>query len=382
VARHAGRTAAATRAPGGAREPRRQAEAARPSGRRLERSRGGSGGSGGSDGKVVQCQLCPRGCRIPPNHAGDCRVRINVDGRLIASTYGRPCALHIDPVEKKPLFHLLPGTRILSMATVGCNLHCRNCQNHGISQANPWDESIRIRSLTRGAMGITPTELVQAARRRRCASIACTYSEPIVFYEYTRETARRAQAAGLKSAIVTAGYINRGPLRELCRVLDASNLDIKTMKAATFRKNSGGELEHVLRGAVTAREEGVWIEITNLVIPTYNDSTAELRSLSRFVKRELGAHTPLHFSRFFPRHRLRNLPPTPVSTLQRAYEIAREEGLYFPYVGNLPGNDGEHTYCPGCGRVVIRRVGYRIRGMDLEGSRCAHCHREIEGVWQ
>jgi pyruvate formate lyase activating enzyme len=309
-------------------------------------------------------------------------VRINVDGRLIASTYGRPCALHIDPVEKKPLFHMLPGTRILSMATVGCNLHCRNCQNHGISQANPWDESIRIRSLARGAMGVTPTELVQAARRRRCASIACTYSEPIVFYEYTRETARRAQAAGLKSAIVTAGYINRGPLRELCRVLDASNLDIKTMNAAAFRKNSGGALEHVLRGAVTAREEGVWLEITNLVIPTYNDSTAELRSLSRFVERELGPHTPVHFSRFFPRHRLRNLPPTPVSTLQRAYEIAREEGLYFPYVGNLPGNDGEHTYCPGCGKVVIRRVGYRVRGMDLEGSRCGHCHRELEGIWR
>ena len=333
-------------------------------------------------GGDVVCQLCPRHCRIPPNHAGDCRIRINVDGQLVASTYGRPCTVHVDPIEKKPLFHVLPGSRILSLATVGCNLHCRNCQNHSISQTNPWDEFVRIQSVRQGALGATPEELVAAARQTRCQSIASTYTEPLVYYEYTRAVSERARAAGLKAVIVTAGYINVGPLRSLCRTIDASNLDIKTMNPASFRHNSGGELKHVLRGAVVARQEGVWQEITSLVIPTFNDTPAEMRQLCRFVKRELGADTPVHFSRFFPRYRLRNLPPTPVSTLQRAYEIAREEGLHFAYVGNLPGNDGEHTYCPGCGRAVIRRVGYRIQANDLRGNRCPHCDTVIAGVWQ
>lgn len=342
-----------------------------------------SGGRRAPSGKgEVRCQLCPRSCLIPPGHSGDCRVRINVDGRLVATTYGRPCALHIDPIEKKPLFHVLPGTRILSVATVGCNLHCRNCQNHSISQANPWDEAIRVQSLRPGAFGVMPAELVSLAQARGCQSVAATYTEPLVFYEYTRDTAELGRAAGLKMVTVTAGYCNPGPLRALCRLLDASNLDIKSMNPEAFRRNSGGELKHVLRGAVIAREEGVWLEITNLLIPTYNDSSAEMRKLSRFVKSELGAQTPLHFSRFFPNHRLRNLPPTPVPTLERAREIAREEGLYHVYVGNLPGNDGESTLCPGCQRVVIRRVGYRVQGTWLNGGACGHCGRLVEGVWQ
>ena len=175
--------------------------------------------------KDVVCQLCPRNCRIPPNHAGDCRVRINVDGKLVASTFGRPCALHLDPIEKKPLFHMLPGTRILSVATVGCNLHCTNCQNHNISQANPWDERIEVRSTHRGAFGATPRELVQAAKYRQCPSIAATYTEPMVYYEYTKATGEAAREAGVKMVTVTAGYINAGPLRRLCKVVDASNVD-------------------------------------------------------------------------------------------------------------------------------------------------------------
>jgi len=309
-------------------------------------------------------------------------VRINVDGRLIASTFGRPCALHLDPIEKKPLYHVLPGTRILSVATVGCNLHCTNCQNHNISQCNPWDESVRVKSVVQGAFGATPEELVRAAKRRGCPSIAATYTEPVVFYEYTMATAEKAREAGLKTVTVTAGYINAAPLRSLCKVIDASNVDIKTMRAAAFLKNSGGVLKHVLRGLVIAREAGVWLEITSLVIPEFNDSSSEMKKLCRFVRRELGAHTPVHFSRFFPHWRMRNRPPTPVATLERARKIALDEGLLFPYVGNLPGNAGEHTYCPGCGKKVIERVGYRIRSNHLQGGRCVHCKRKLEGVWR
>lgn len=337
---------------------------------------------GGSKTAWVHCQLCPRECRIPPNHSGDCRVRINLDGRLVASTYGRSCAVHIDPIEKKPLFHFLPGSRNLSFATVGCNLHCTHCQNHRISQASPWDETVRVQSLRQGAFGVLPQELVALAKARGCQSVAATYTEPIVFYEYTRETAERCREAGVKSVTVTAGYANPGPLRALCRLVDASNLDIKTMNPAAFRRNSGGELKHVLRGAVIAREEDVWLEITNLVIPTFNDSTAEMRKLCRFVAKELGPETPVHFSRFFPNYRMRNLPPTPVETLARAREIAREEGLLFAYVGNLPGNDGEHTRCPGCGELVIQRVGYRVRSLGVNKGACGSCGRPLEGVWQ
>jgi pyruvate formate lyase activating enzyme len=306
-------------------------------------------------------------------------VRINVDGRLIASTFGRPCALHLDPIEKKPLFHVLPGTRILSVATVGCNLHCTNCQNHNISQCNPWDESVRVKSVMEGAFGATPAELVEVARLRGCPSIAGTYTEPLVFYEYIKATAELARAAGIKTVTVTAGYINAGPLRSLCKVIDASNVDVKTMSPAAFLTNSGGVLKHVLRGLVIAREAGVWLELTSLVIPGFNDSAAEMKKLCRFVRRELGAHTPVHFSRFFPHYRMRNRPPTPIGTLERARKIAQDD---YPYVGNLPGNEGEHTYCPGCGKVVIERVGYRIRGNALRDGRCGHCQRKIEGVWQ
>ncbi len=277
---------------------------------------------------------------------------------------------------------MLPSTRILSVATVGCNLHCTNCQNHNISQRNPWDESVRVVSIARGAFGVTPSELVRVARSRGCPSIAATYTEPMVFYEYTKATAELAREAGLKTVTVTAGYINSAPLRSLCRVIHASNVDLKTMRPSAFLENCGGVLRHVLRGLVIAREEGVWLEVTSLLIPELNDSSAEIKELSRFVKRELGAHTPLHFSRFFPNYRMRNRPPTPVDTLHRAREIALDEGLRFVYVGNLPGNHGESTYCPGCGAVVIERVGYRVRSIRMDEGRCQRCGHPIEGLWR
>jgi pyruvate formate lyase activating enzyme len=264
---------------------------------------------------------------------------------------------------------------------VGCNLHCRNCQNHSISQANPWDDGVQVLSARPGANGITPDELVALARQNQCLSIAATYTEPLVFYEYTRDTGQKARAAGLRYVMVTAGYLNPGPLRELCRVVDASNVDIKTMRPAAFRRNSGGVLRHVLDGLVVAREAGVWLEITSLIIPTFNDSPAELRELSRWVVRELGPQTPIHFSRFHPDHQLRNLPPTPPATLLRAREIALEEGLRFPYIGNLRGAGGEDTRCPGCGAIVIERVGFHVRRLDLVNGRCGRCQRPLEGIW-
>ncbi len=331
----------------------------------------------------MQCELCPKRCVIPPGHAGDCRVRVNWNGKLRAVTYGRPCAVHIDPVEKKPLFHFLPGTKILSVATAGCNLHCKNCQNWSISQANP--EDVSVVSWSRTEVGLSPKRLVQVASRRNLPSIAYTYTEPVVFFEYTYDTAVLARQRGIRNVTVTAGYIMEGPLRKLSKVIDASNVDIKTMNPSLFRSNSGGKLRYVLRGLEVAREEGVWIEVTNLIIPTLNDSRAETRELCRWVVHHLGPDTPLHLSRFYPHHQLRNLPPTPVSTLLDARKIALDEGLHYVYVGNLRGrrdDDFESTFCPSCGHKVVSRYGFTVTSVDIKDGRCGHCGHPIAGVWK
>lgn len=348
-------------------------------GKRGERGTGRRGGRGKHS--AVQCSLCPHRCLIEHGQSGDCRVRINYEGVLYAVTFGRPCAVHLDPIEKKPLFHVLPGSRILSIATAGCNLHCRNCQNAAISQANP--EDVRVKSWSRTEYGIAPKRLVELCERRSLASIAYTYTEPVVYYEYVYETAQLARQRGLKNVTVTAGYINEKPLRRLAKLVDASNVDLKTMNPDLFRKNSGGELEHVLDGLVIAREEGVWLEITNLLIPTLNDSPTETRKLCRWVKKHLGADTPLHLSRFYPHHELRNLPPTPLRTLTRARDIAKEEGLRYVYVGNVRGNPSfESTYCPSCGGVVIGRTGFTITEESHEHGKCSKCGHQIAGVWR
>lgn len=324
-------------------------------------------------GGLVQCELCPKGCVIGPGQSGDCRIRVNLDGKLCAVTYGFPASVHVDPMEKKPLFHFLPGTGILSIATVGCNLHCKNCQNWEISQRNP--EEVE-------ATPLPPEALPALARRTNCLSVAYTYTDPAAYYEYALDSCRFCREAGLRNVLVTAGYINPAPLRELCRYVDAANIDLKAMSDSFYRTVCDGTLQPVLDALALAKSLGVEVEVTNLVIPTLNDGDADLVPLARWVKENLGAETPLHFSRFFPHYQMRHLPPTPEETLVRARELARAEGLKHVYVGNVETRDGETTFCPGCGAALIRRDRYMILSNRLRDGRCPDCGREIQGVWK
>ena len=323
---------------------------------------------------AVTCELCPRGCTIPEGAAGDCRIRVNLGGRLRATTYGRPSAVHIDPMEKKPLYHFHPGSPVFSIATAGCNLHCLNCQNWQLSQrgGEEMEEIYRL----------DPPDLVQAAKGEGCRSIAYTYSDPIVFYEYVYDSGELAHAQGLANVFITAAYINQRPLRRLCKVLDAANADLKAFDDGFYRRVNSATLQPVLDALVTLREEGVWLEVTNLVIPTLNDDLAMIRRMARWIRDELGADTPLHFSRFQPQYRLRNLPPTPGETLDRARQEALDAGLRFVYVGNVLGHEGNSTYCPRDGTLLIRRVGFLITENRLTADgRCPTCNQVIPGVW-
>jgi pyruvate formate lyase activating enzyme len=321
----------------------------------------------------VRCDICPKLCRIAPGQSGECRIRVNLDGRLRAVTYGRPCSVHIDPIEKKPLFHFLPGTPILSLATVGCNLHCKNCQNWEISQADPEEEP---------AYRFPPERVVAEARRARCRSVAYTYTDPIVFYEYALASAELGREKGLKSVLVTAGYANPDPWRRLCRAVDAANIDLKFFTDRLYREISRATLKPVLDALVIAKEEGVWVEVTNLVIPTLNDDERMIRAMCRWVLENLGADVPMHFSRFYPRFEMKNLPQTPPGTLLRARETAREVGLRHVFVGNLPGSGAESTFCPGCERELVRRIGYRIGTPRIRNGCCEFCGERIAGVWE
>ncbi|MDD5707829.1 MAG: AmmeMemoRadiSam system radical SAM enzyme [Kiritimatiellae bacterium] len=327
------------------------------------------------DGKAVRkakCGLCPHGCLIEPEGRGLCRVRVNVGGKLRSVTYGRPCAINVDPIEKKPLLHFLPGTDILSIATVGCNLRCLNCQNWEISQGLP--EEIPAHELA-------PADLPALAARHHTPSVAYTYTEPLVFYEYTRDCCRAARQEGLRNVLVTAAYINPAPLRALAPLVDAANVDIKAMSETFYGDVCGATLAPVLKAICVMRDAGVHLEITNLVIPTLNDSERMLRDLAVWVRGELGAETPLHFSRFFPKHRMTHLPPTPPATLLLARDLARAEGLKHVYVGNVEVEGGEDTCCAGCGRTLIRRRQYSVLSNEIADGKCPKCGYAAKGVW-
>ncbi len=320
----------------------------------------------------VQCELCPKQCLIEPGQSGECRIRVNRNGCLTAVTYGHPCSANVDPVEKKPLFHFLPSTPILSIATVGCNLHCKNCQNWEISQANPEETE---------AYALSPAEVVEVAREHSCPSIAYTYSEPVVYYEYTYDCSVKAREAGLKNVLVTAAYLNRDPWRELCLQTDGANINLKALSDTFYRDICGGTLQPVLDAIVLAKSLGVWVEVTNLVIPTLNDGDEEFRKVARWVRENTGSETPLHFTRFFPQYRMKNLPSTPSSTLERARQLALSEGLKHVYVGNVASHEGENTYCSSCGQLLIERRGFTVLSNKLKGKCCPKCGKELAGVW-
>ncbi|MBD3270987.1 MAG: AmmeMemoRadiSam system radical SAM enzyme [Elusimicrobia bacterium] len=324
--------------------------------------------------KIVECSLCPHRCRIEPGHSGDCRVRINHDGRLIASVFGRAASVHVDPMEKKPLYHFLPGKPIFSISTAGCNLHCQHCQNWEISQKTGYELQSYLAQ---------PADVVAYAQENSCLAIAYTYNDPVVYYEYVLETARIAQGKNIKNVLVTAGYINEKPLRQWAPYIDASNTDLKSFNDEFYRTICGATLQPVLDALRIQREEGIWVEVTNLIIPTQNDDLAMIKKMCVWIRDNLGDYTPLHFSRFFPHYKARNLPPTPVDTLMKARMIAMDVGLKYVYVGNLLAKGTGNTLCSHCGKVAIGRVGYQITEYNInDNGICKFCNSKIEGVFK
>ena len=321
----------------------------------------------------LKCLRCPNECTIKEGEEGDCHNHLNYNGKLYTIAYGNPCAVHIDPIEKKPLMHFLPESSAFSIATAGCNLACLNCQNWSISQKSPRE--------TRN-FDLMPDKVIEAAIESDCESIAYTYSEPITFYEYTYDTAILARNAGIKNVMVSAGYINEEPIRKLARVIDAANIDLKSFKDSIYLKLNAGKLEPVLRTLKILNEEGVWLEITNLIIPGWTDDFDMIREMCDWLYKNGFADNPLHFSRFQPLYKLTQLPPTPLSTLVKAREIALDAGIKYVYIGNIPGMEAENTFCPNCNKILMKRRGYMVLSNHIRNGKCEYCNEPIAGVWE
>ena len=321
----------------------------------------------------VECQLCPQACTVADMERGMCGNRENRGGTYYTLVWGSACAVHVDPIEKKPFFHVMPGEKALSFSTAGCNVECKFCQNWEISQFRP--EQVQ-------AYDLPPRALVAAAKRSGARLTAATYGEPVVFWEYVRDVAAAANAAGLKPTVVSNGFIKEEALREVAPSLAAIKIDLKSFREKFYEEQIRGKLEPVLKTLQVIHELGVWLEIVVLLVPTLNDSAEEIRDLSRWVHKTLGPDVPVHFTRFHPTYRLTDLPPTPVATLERSWDIGREAGLNYVYLGNVPGHPGENTVCPGCGEILIRRVGFRVITNDLVKGACPKCKRKIPGVWE
>ncbi len=324
------------------------------------------------DGKKVVCRLCPRECRVADRERGYCGVRENVGGEYYTLVYGRVCAAHVDPIEKKPFFHFLPGTDALSIATAGCNMECRFCQNWEISQFRP--EQVP-------SVDATPEGLLAAAKQYRVPTIAYTYNEPTIFYEFMLDTARYTSARGIHNVVVSNGYIKEEPLRRLAEHLSAYKVDLKAFTASFYKRQCNAELDPVLLTLKNLRSLGLWTEIVVLIIPTLNDDDASNREMFKWIHGELGPAVPVHLTRFHPTYKITNLPRTPISTLERLHEIAKQEGLEFVYIGNAPGHRWESTYCPQCGKKLIERYGYVVTSNHIRNGRCPECGRTIPGVW-
>lgn len=320
----------------------------------------------------VKCMICPNECTLKLDEVSDCHNRINKNDKLYTMAYGNPCAIHIDPIEKKPLYHFLPGSRAFSIATAGCNLACLNCQNWTISQVSPTE--------TRN-YDLMPERVVAESLKNSCQSIAYTYSEPVTFYEYTLDSARIAREKGIRNVMVSAGYINEGPLRNLAQYIDAANIDLKSFKESIYLKLNAGKLQPVLNTLKILREENVWLEITNLVIPNWTDDFDMIREMCEWLSSNGLQDSPLHFSRFHPMYKLTQLPPTPVATLEKAREIALESGIRYVYIGNVPGTKASNTTCPKCKKTVVERRGYMITSNQIKEGKCTFCNEPISGVW-
>jgi len=322
---------------------------------------------------LVKCLLCARQCVILPGSRGKCRARKNVDGQLRSLVYGRPIAVHTDPIEKKPFYHYLPGSAAHSLATSGCPLTCKFCQNWQISQASPEDYQ---------APFTPPASVVDGASSRTAPVIAFTYNEPTVFTEYMLDIAMEARKRRIRSVLVSCGFMNEAPLKEMCGVLGAIKIDLKGFSDQFYRDVCGAELRPVLRSIKQIAKSRAHLEIVNLVVPTLNDSEKMLEGLADWVVGELGPDVPVHFTRFHPDYQMPHLPPTPVETLEHARRIALAKGMRYAYVGNVPGHPGNNTYCPSCGKTVIKRDSFFLVEMHLKEGRCVYCDGKIAGVWR
>jgi pyruvate formate lyase activating enzyme len=320
----------------------------------------------------IQCTVCPNECIVKPGEVTTCHNRTNIGNKLYSVAFGNPCAVHVDPVEKKPLLHFLPQSRAFSIATAGCNFACLNCQNWEISQTSP-DKTTNIE--------LMPEAVVSNCIANSCESIAYTYSEPTSFYEYMYETSRLATTQKIRNILVSNGYINPEPLQQLIPYLDAANIDLKVFDPTLHLKLTGGKLQPVLDTLLTLRKSKVWLEITNLVVPSWSDNLETIRKMCKWLYSNGFSHVPLHFSRFSPLYKLTQLPLTPLNTLIRARETAREEGLKFVYVGNIPGKGYEDTHCPECGKLIIERQGFSILSNHVRGGKCEFCQSSVPGVW-
>jgi pyruvate formate lyase activating enzyme len=323
-------------------------------------------------GEGLECLKCPNDCILMAGEAGICRNRINHQGKLYSIAYGNPCAVHVDPIEKKPFFHFLPTTRAFSVAVAGCTFSCLNCQNWEISQFSPKE--------TQNA-DLMPEQTVEECLRSGAESIAYTYSEPTTFYEYAYDTAVLARRKKIRNVWKSNGYINELPLRRLCKVMDAANIDLKSFDESIYSKLTGGHLEPVLRTLKVFKEEGVWLEITNLMVPTWTDDLEMTKRMCDWLANNGLRDCPLHFSRFNPLYKLTQLPVTPVSTLEKAKEIASQSGMRYVYIGNVPGHVAENTYCHNCSKMIMERRGYSILSNHLERGKCRFCGTHIPGIW-
>ncbi len=323
--------------------------------------------------EAVRCVLCPNYCTLSNGQRGFCRVREPVDGKLYSLVYELVCSAHIDPIEKKPMYHVLPASKSFSIATAGCNSRCKYCQNWTISQRSP-EETINNR--------LSVKNLVDSAAMNGCRSIAYTYTEPVIFYEYMIEGAKLAKTKGIYNVMVTGGKINKEPAKLAAKYVESANIDFKGFDDKYLREVCAQSLNNILDSILTMKQGGMWIELTNLIVPTLNDDMSKIRQMVKWIRSNVGSDVPLHFSRFWPQYKLRSLYPTPVETLKKARDIALEEGLHYVYIGNVPGMGYEDTICPKCKKVVIRRMGYQVLENHVsKDGKCGFCSGSIAGIW-
>lgn len=326
----------------------------------------------------VECHICPRQCHVAKQERGYCGTRANYDGTYYSLVYSRACTVHLDPIEKKPLFHFLPSKNALSLATAGCNMMCKFCQNWQISQVRPEQLENII---------FSPEQIVSACVQKKIPAIAFTYSEPVIAYEYMFDTAKIGNTKNVKTVMISNGFIQKKPMQKLTKHLAAVKIDFKAFTEKFYWNTCRGHLKPVLNILKTLHDANIWFELVYLIVPTLNDDLNNIKNMSIWIKKNLGANVPLHFSRFFPQYQLKNIPPTPIQIMKNARKIAMNEGLNFVYLGNVPPDEGENTYCPNCHKILIKRHGYKVLEINLivkseKEALCRYCKTSIPGIWK